>query len=241
MAMALASMNPMVGTSSNNGSYFINVLNHDKDLSDDKGSLWNGKSYVSNTLDTDDNMIGLDKNKKLTVYKKKDVIDENSELLIYTIKGENVFDLLKEEVTKPYEDRETLYDSFLEEYVLGHELISLRQLEFEPLLEKVELDKFSAVISGEVDNMKAQFTGLKQTKKKSEYTPDSFPQGTDEMDKIPVLCATDVIQRNSILKNYPNYITIYEDAKGFYGFNELTRVRTSSNKDMSKLYLEVLL
>ena len=240
MAMALASMNPMVGTSTNNGSYFINVLNHDKDLSDNKNSLW-GKSYISNTLDTDDNMIGIDKNKKLTTVKKKDIIDENSRLLIYTIKGENIFDLLKEEVSKPYEDREVLYEQFIEEYVLGHELISSNQLDFEPVLEKVELDKFSAVISGEADNMKAQFTGLKQTKKKSDYTPDSFPQGTDEINKIPILCSSDVLKRNSILKQYPNYITIYEDAKGFYGYNELTRRRTSSNRDMGKLYLEVLL
>ena len=241
MAMALASMNPMVGTSTNNGSYFINVLNHDKDLSDNNNSLWKSKNYVSNTLDTDDSMIGLDKNNKLKAMKKKDIIGENDTLLIYTIKGDNVFDMLMEDIKKPYEDREIRDNNFMEQFVLGHDLYSIDQLDYEPLLEKVELDKFSSVISGEADNMKAQFTGLKQTKKKAGYTPDSFPQGTEDMNKIPVLCAADVLLRNSILKEYPNYITIYEDSKGFYGYNEMTGIRTSSNKNMSKLYLEVLL
>ena len=241
MAMALASMNSMVGTSTNNGSYFINVLNHDKDLKDDKTSLW-GKNYVSNTLDMDDNMIGVDDKGKVKAFKKKEVMNENSELLIYTIKGENIFNLLVEQVLSIlYDERDIVGEDFISECVLGHKLLDSNQLDYEPILEKVELEKFSAVISGEADNMKAQFTGLKQTKKNSKYTPDSFPQGTEDMNKIPILNSADVIQRNNILKNYPYYITIYEDAHGFYGYNELTRQRTGSLRDMNKLYLEVLL
>ena len=61
-SMALAGMNPMVGTSTNAGSMLVNVMNRDKDLDDDGGAISGDCIALADKLGTDDNLYGLDTN-----------------------------------------------------------------------------------------------------------------------------------------------------------------------------------
>ena len=172
-AMGLASMNPMVGPNNNSGSYLVNTMSKDKDLSDG----WS-PYYITKTMDK---FIGVDKNKKLNVRNKNELMNTVVEIYkITTDDNDDKYMKLIEELEKPYNRRYDLKEDFLYEFYTDNELITPDQLRYDPLLEKVELDKISKVVSGEADNIKQQFEKINKTKKMSNYNPeDNFHIGVN--------------------------------------------------------------
>lgn len=172
-AMGLASMNPMVGPNNNSGSYLVNTMSKDKDLSDG----WS-PYYITKTMDK---FIGVDKNKKLNVRNKNELMNTVVEIYkITTDDNDDKYMKLIEELEKPYNRRYDLKEDFLYEFYTDNELITPDQLRYDPLLEKVELDKISKVVSGEADNIKQQFEKMNKTKKISNYNPeDNFHIGVN--------------------------------------------------------------
>ena len=172
-AMGLASMNPMVGPNNNSGSYLVNTMSKDKDLSDG----WS-PYYITKTMDK---FIGVDKNKKLNVRNKNELMNTVVEIYkITTDDNDDKYMKLIEELEKPYNRRYDLKEDFLYEFYTDNELITPDQLRYDPLLEKVELDKISKVVSGEADNIKQQFEKMNKTKKMSNYNPeDNFHIGVN--------------------------------------------------------------
>ena len=234
MAIGLASMNPVVGTSNSSG-YIINNMYQDRDLT----SGW-GKYYLTNTLDMDNSkIIGIDRNNRMNLRDKKSLY--KSMIEYYEIKDKDFFNICLEEVIKPYNQRPYRDDLYFLEYF---NCFNETDIKYQPLLEKIELDKFSKIISSDADNIKAQFNGIKNTKKDSTYTPDrGYPQGTDNLSsqRFPILCSSDILIRDSILSKYPKYISIYEDQDGYYAFNEITNMRTCSCESMKDIYIDYLL
>lgn len=172
-AMGLASMNPMVGPNNNSGSYLVNTMSKDKDL----GDGWS-PYYITKTMDK---FIGVDKNKKLNIRNKNELMNTVVEIYkITTDDNDNKYMRLIEELEKPYNRRHSLKEDFLYEFYTDNELITPDQLRYDPLLEKVELDKISKVVSGEADNIKQQFEKMNKTKKMSNYNPeDNFHIGVN--------------------------------------------------------------
>lgn len=172
-AMGLASMNPMVGPNNNSGSYLVNTMSKDKDLNDG----WS-PYYITKTMDK---FIGVDKNKKLNVRNKNELMNTVVEIYkITTDDNDDKYMKLIEELEKPYNRRYDLKEDFLYEFYTDNELITPDQLRYDPLLEKVELDKISKVVSGEADNIKQQFEKMNKTKKMSNYNPeDNFHIGVN--------------------------------------------------------------
>lgn len=235
-AMGLASMNPVVGPIP--GAYIVNVLNNDKDLS----TTWNSYN-VSKTLDDNDLMFGVDNNGKLVSKNKSKLKDKVVE--VYSVKRDNIdsiYESIEKELKMEYDKRPVHSTTYIYELFTGKELLSDDQLNFDPLLEKVELPKLSAIISSDADNIKAEFDGIKKSKKDSNYIPDSFPQGTENLSngKFPLLASKDITLAKRLLLDKASYISIYEDANGFYAYNELTHRRTASYKTMNNIYFEVI-
>ena len=105
-AMGLASMNPMVGPNNNSGSYLVNTMSKDKDLSDG----WS-PYYITKTMDK---FIGVDKNKKLNVRDKNELMNTVVEIYkITTDDNDDKYMKLIEELEKPYNRRYNLKEDFL--------------------------------------------------------------------------------------------------------------------------------
>lgn len=173
-AMGLASMNPMVGPNNNSGSYLVNTMSKDKDLD---GNKW-GSYYITKTMDK---FIGVDKNKKVNVRSKNELMDTVVEIYkIITDNDDTKYMSLLEELEKPYNRRSMKDYDYIYTLFTEHKLLTPDQLRYDPLLEKVELDKISKVVSGEADNIKQQFEKMNKTKKMSNYNPeDNFHIGVN--------------------------------------------------------------
>lgn len=234
MAIGLASMNPVVGMNNSPKAFIMNNMFQDKDL----GNGW-GKYYLTNTLDLDNSkIIGIDKNNRMNIRDKKDL--SNNIVEYYEFNDDEFFNKCLNEIMMEYDKRPFRNDLYFLEYF---NCFNESDIQYQPLLEKIELDKFSKIISSDADNIKAQFTGLKSTKKDGSYIPDSFPQGTENLStqRFPILCSSDILIKNEILSKYPKYISIYEDQNGFYAFNEITNMRTNSCENMKDIYIDYLL
>ena len=150
-AMGLAGMNPVCGVAGN-GAFLVNVMNHDKDL--EVG--WKDYKAVSRSLDPNDSLYGIDANGRILA-KNKDYFMDKPDVVVeaYIIKSDNVDEVMskiEEEANLPYDQRPTHKPDYLYEAFTGKRLLSESQLEFDPLLEKVELPTMSGVVAGEYPN-----------------------------------------------------------------------------------------
>lgn len=165
-AMGLASMNPMVGTTPNNSVMLLHNID-DKDLSDG----WD--SYgIATTLDRDDAHITKDKNGKLVARPNKEL--EGKLVEVYICKYEKVqenFDTLYNLLDTPYSDRvlkESIY-----EMATGHVSLTEDFAKIDHLLEKVELEKISSIISSGAESMERELGQTDRLKNDGSYTPSN--------------------------------------------------------------------
>ena len=167
-AMGLASMNPVMGVAGQ-GCILVNVMNHDKDL--ELG--WKDYKAVCRSMDPNDDLYGIDQNGRILAKHKHDVMDSPDIVIeCYIIKTANVdkvMSSIEEEASLPYEERPVHQYDYIYESFTGKKLLSESQLDLDPLLEKVELDKMSGVMSGESSN----------TDKLSGPAANNKPEGTD--------------------------------------------------------------
>ena len=214
MAMGLASMNPMVGsngTGLNRGNIMINSLCPEKD------AQW-GNYSVSKTLDDNDNRLTVDDNGKLCIKDKKDLSE--SYIAAYYIlnkDSDEIFNKLVEEAMLPYDSRPVRSKSYL----------------YDPLLEEIELEKFSKIITADAYNLDKQYRAEK-TKKEGRYIPDD--PGYPIMNESKRNEATMILEKIGL-----PYIAIYEDINGFYGYNSQTGDRTYSCKDIKDILFETII
>lgn len=232
-AMALASMNPVVGAQgtayNKQGAILIDNLNHDKDIE----NSW-GDYSVTRSLDKNDNILSIDHNGKI-VNDSKNTLYSNNLMDAYIIKTDNVdeiYNKLLEELNLDYDKRPVHDKNYLYEVFTGHKLLTSDQLKYDKLLECIgtELPKFSKVLSG-------SNTDQKEEKKDGKYFPDKIRGGSVG---TALLSSYDSIFANELLKNMPEYISIGEDAYGYYALNSYAGVRTRSYKDMRDIPLEVI-
>lgn len=167
-AMGLASMNPVMGVSGQ-GCMLVNVMNHDKDL--ELG--WKDYKAVCRSMEPNDDLYGIDQNGRILAKHKHDVMDAPDIVtecyIIKTPDVDKVMSSIEEEASLPYEDRPVHQYDYIYESFTGKKLLSESQLDLDPLLEKVELDKMSGVMSGESSN----------TDKLSGPAANNKPEGTD--------------------------------------------------------------
>ena len=167
-AMGLASMNPVMGVSGQ-GCMLVNVMNHDKDL--ELG--WKDYKAVCRSMDPNDDLYGIDQNGRILAKHKYDVMDSPDIVtecyIIKTANVDKVMSSIEEEASLPYEERPVHQYDYIYESFTGKKLLSESQLDLDPLLEKVELDKMSGVMSGESSN----------TDKLSGPAANNKPEGTD--------------------------------------------------------------
>lgn len=167
-AMGLASMNPVMGVAGQ-GCMLVNVMNHDKDL--ELG--WKDYKAVCRSMDPNDDLYGIDQNGRILAKHKHDVMDAPDIVtecyIIKTPDVDKVMSSIEEEASLPYEDRPVHQYDYIYESFTGKKLLSESQLDLDPLLEKVELDKMSGVMSGESSN----------TDKLSGPAANNKPEGTD--------------------------------------------------------------
>ena len=180
-AMALASMNPVVGVTPTN-SYMIKTDMIDKDLDGTRTRRFTG---VTQTLDTDDDMYSLDREGKTYSLPKSCLIGKNLEIYRVISPGaDQVTEALIREAHLPYEKRPkhscTLYEMYT-----NKELLTEDQIQFDPIFEKVELEKMSNALNGVTVNQKT-FRGLAyDSPTKPKYVPDTgFPLRTDELTSL---------------------------------------------------------
>ena len=184
-AMGLAGMNPVCGISSNHGSLMVNVMNHDKDLE----TGWGDYKAVTRSLDPNDNLYGIDPNGRVIAKHKFDVMDQKDIVEVFNIKTPNVdtiMESIEREASLPYDRRPVHSQSYIYEAFTGKKLLSEDQYTYDPLLERVELDKWSKILSGEADNMNPP-----KEDKDANYIPDNgFPQGTENIQNPGIVLAS---------------------------------------------------
>ena len=123
-AMGLAGMNPVMGISSNAGSFIVNVTNHDKDLDDDNN--WKDGIGLTKSLDMDDNLYGIDKNGKFFAKHKFDVMKRKDIVEAYECVDDmsDIFYMINEELNMPYEDRPSHPRNFIYTLATRHEMLT---------------------------------------------------------------------------------------------------------------------
>lgn len=234
-AMGLAGMNPVVGAGGSS-NMMINSLSQDKDLTGGWGSY-----SIAKTFDKNDKYLKVDKNGKLSLDDKKDL--EECNIAAFYIKGDSESKLNKliEEANLPYDERPIHDKNFLYEYFTGHKLYTKDQALYEPMLEEIELPRFSKVISAGAKGMKDDFAKMEdKTEKDGTYVPDGkSPYSADEEVHIPLTTASSIWLAENLLVGHP-FIEIYEDVNGFYAYNRATHKRTESQPMMEDLDIERL-
>jgi hypothetical protein len=179
MAMGLAMMNAIPGA--RNGALMIqNNYNRDTDLKDG----WSSYS-VTPGYDYQDG-ITLDDKGKL-VKRKNSTLGEVKVYSINTLNVDEVLNSLIEEVNLKYEDRPTHEREYLYEVFTNNKLLTEDQFDYDPLLERVYLDRISKQMSGAVDNIETEVNHnlMNNTKnaKDSHYPLEEKPRSTpDEED-----------------------------------------------------------
>ena len=199
-AMALAAMNPMVGAAK--GDAIIMNTSPDKDLSGGWGS------YVATRSIDNNSILGIDARGKICAKRKDDeyfggktFFDCSSN--IYLVRSgpiNEVWDKLIQEVSLPYEERPIHKPSYLYEVFTGHELLSPDQADYDPLLERVYLDKLSKELSSDAGNIEREFNSIKY-KKDSHYPMEEKRIG-DESDSstvFPLLSSAEMQDRLDII------------------------------------------
>lgn len=196
MAMGLASMNPVVGGAT--GALMIKQK-PDKDLENDP---W-GNYTVTRGFDNH-SMIGMD-NGRLVIKK----INDLQECKVYIIKHpdtDKIFDVLLQEAlseNKPIRsDPGFLYSAFT-----GHYLLTDDQFEYDPLLERVYLDKLSKRLNSDATNLENEYSMKELNKNDGYYPVKSLDNENDSSPNFPLLAHTQINQESlELLEAYFNSI-----------------------------------
>lgn len=142
-AMGLAGFNPMVG-SANGKNMIVNSLSNDKDIS----GGW-GNYSITDNLTKNSNSLIIDKNGKLNIANNGDHY-KNSKISVYVITDEECNDRINEvlkELEMDYDQRPVHDQRFLYEAITNHKLITKDQFDYDPSLEKIDLNKASKIIN----------------------------------------------------------------------------------------------
>lgn len=142
-AMGLAGFNPMVG-SANGKNMIVNSLSNDKDIS----GGW-GNYSITDNLTKNSNSLIVDKNGKLNIANNGDHY-KNSKISAYVITDEACNDRINEvlkELEMDYDQRPVHDQRFLYEAITNHKLITKDQFDYDPSLEKIDLNKASKIIN----------------------------------------------------------------------------------------------
>ena len=144
-AMGLASMNPIPGACRQGA-----ILVHDMVDKDLKNRSW-GNYRVMKDFDNNHSIMVNDEG-QLDITENTDLYDKD--VAVYLIKTDNVDDIFNnvlEEVSLNKQERPIHNKGYLYEIFTNHTLYTPDQLEYDPLLEKVELKKFTKALSSEID------------------------------------------------------------------------------------------
>lgn len=194
-AMGLASMNAMPCV--NRGGILVNMSN-DKDLKDNRS--WSNYRVMRDFS----NQYGMEVNDdgKLDLVKNSDL--NNNYISVYNIKSplnEEIFTNLLKELELPLQERPVRSKNYLYEVFTGHSLYTPDQLDYDPLLEKIEIEKLSKQLSSNIN--------LDVQEKKDAYYSLGNPyrasgnQIEDETSFSPLMASVD-------LEEYDDY-TNYDD------------------------------
>ena len=203
-AMGLASFTTVVGPSKPDGLMIQNQV--DKDLK------YNRISF-SRTIDKDSKRLEIDDNGKVDLKDNSDL--EESFQSIYqmkTVDEDKVNELIKE-ASLPYEERPVHDKNYIYELLTNHKLLTEDQLDYDPLLEKVYLDKISKTLQNDIGTLKGDIYSIENKEKKDGfYTPDTthpYNGDYDEEDasvKFPMLENTESDYINHIKNNISSRI-----------------------------------
>ena len=184
MAIGLASMNPMPGPQ------LGVVMVHDKLMDKD---LTQGYSNYNVLRDfQSDEMLSLDKNGKVVSRKSKE-LDEHAVAvyLVREVQADAVYDSLLRETEIDYVDRPIHDRMFIYEVFTGHRLLCEDQADYDPLLERVYLDKLTKKVNGIVDGFDSEVKSIMAKGKTDGHYPlEERPNGATEEDssvKFPML------------------------------------------------------
>ena len=181
MSMGLASMNPVVGGAT--GAILIRQK-PDKDLENDS---W-GNYTVTRGFDND-SMLGMS-NGKIVFKKTKDL----KECMIYIIKHPNtdeIFDALVEEALK--EDQSYKPDpGYIYSAFTGHYLLTDDQFDYDPLLERVYLDKLTKRLNGDAANLEHEYSMKELNKKDGYYPVKNLDNEDDASPNFPLLAHKEI-------------------------------------------------
>lgn len=171
-AMGLATMNPMVGMQGpHQGSFIVNVTNFDKDLGDNPKRF----TAVARSLDMDDNLYGLDRTGRFYAARKYDVMERQDVVEAYEVLSPNADKItarIIREADLPYEQRPKHKNIY--ELYTGKEMFCEDQIQYDPLFEKVELEKMSAGLQAVSDSFMNKTKKMySKGNKESNYIPDS--------------------------------------------------------------------
>ena len=171
-SMGLASMNPMVGMQGpHQGSFIVNVTNFDKDLGDNPKRF----TAVARSLDMDDNLYGLDRTGRFYAARKYDVMERQDVVEAYEIltpNADSITSKIIREADLPYEQRPQHKNIY--ELYTGKELFCEDQIQYDPLFEKVELEKMSAGLQAVSDSFMNKTKKMySKGNKDTNYIPDS--------------------------------------------------------------------
>lgn len=142
-AIGLASMNPIPGKNKI-GGLMVNIST-DKDL---QGKNSWGNYRVMRDI-TDKYGAEVSNEGKLILVENTDLNDKNIE--IYIIKSpfvDEVFNEIVDEINLHEQEKPIRAKSYLYEKFTGHNLYAPDQLDYDPLLEKIELEKLSKRLAG---------------------------------------------------------------------------------------------
>ena len=206
-AMALAAMNPMVGAAK--GDAILINTSPDKDLSGGWGSYVATRSIDNNSL------LGIDASGKICAKRKDDEYFGgktffNCSSSIYLVQSstvDEIWDRLINEVSLPYEERPIHNPGYIYEVFTGHELLSPDQADYDPLLERVYLDKLSKELSADAGNLEREFNSIKM--KKDSHYPMGEKRIGDEEDSstiFPLLSSTEIQEKLDIITEELNDI-----------------------------------
>lgn len=189
MAIGLASMNPMPGPQ------LGVVMIHDKPMDKD---LTQGYSNYNVLRDfQSDEMLSLDKNGKVISRKSKELNEHAVAVyLVKEIQADAVYDSLLRETEIDYIDRPIHDPMFIYEVFTGHRLLCEDQADYDPLLERVYLDKLTKKVNGIVDGFDSEAKSIMvRGKTDGHYPLEERPNGATEEDssiKFPMLAHTTV-------------------------------------------------
>lgn len=197
MAIGLASMNPMPGPGL--GVVMVKDEPADKDLAQGYSNY-----NVLHSFD-DEEMLSLDKKGKVVSRKAKE-LDEHSVVvyLVRSLGADQVYDALLREAELDYDERPIHRPSFIYEVFTGNQLLCEDQAQYDPLLERVYLDKLTKRLNGIVDGFDSEAKGvLAPGKTDAHYPLEERPNGATEEDgsvRFPMLAQASAFTDDDVEK-----------------------------------------